>query len=659
MELSIEQQRAIALAKARVRAAQPEPETAAEPVPAAMAGGTDPSMMDAAAFGAAQGMTFNTSDEIEAGLRTGFGLAGDYDETLDEVRANMEAARAKHPWLFLGSEVAGGVGTGAGLLKGGLSLTGRAVDAGRGVLMRGGAASVEGAAAGGLYGAGAGTTADERLEGAKQGAKVGAVLGPVAEAGGSLVARALPGKKARNLGRLDPAAREGVEAAEKFDIPLTRGQATGDIGQQAFEEAARHGSKGTVATNVLTKQDKTAADAAERAQETLQRGFGGTAIDAPQEAGEAAVEALTSRAASLKQQGRRAYEAAEAMGATIDADAVQVVPAFIRNVLDAEGEVIDATLHPAASFALRRAEDWVGNIRSQDGDVLAVSLKRLDRLRQVVKRNRGAPGSDDARLVKKITAAYDGWFEAAVDTALFSGDEAALAELKRARGLWSHYRSLTTPQTGDDAGSVIAKMIERDTDPIEATNYLLGVSKTGASGRAVRVVSQLRNEFGADSEPINSLRQAMWLKMTRNAEGKTQPGPQAIAQTISEFVDGKGSAMAKVLYTPRERAQMRRFARAMRALVTNPKAMNPSRSGYRVMDALKSTSSDLAGMLGLTSFGIEGGLAAKFGLPLLTGGRNAMQARRNVSAPVPTVNQLPGAVVGAGAGVNDHSVMPQ
>jgi hypothetical protein len=56
----------------------------------------------------ARGATVNFNDEIEAGLRTGFGMAGDYRGTRDQIRQEEEAFRETHPAVNLAAEVAGG-----------------------------------------------------------------------------------------------------------------------------------------------------------------------------------------------------------------------------------------------------------------------------------------------------------------------------------------------------------------------------------------------------------------------------------------------------------------------------------------------------------------------------------------------------------------------
>ena len=59
-----------------------------------------------------QGLTLGFGDELEAGLRTGFGLLGDYDETVGDIRKNIKDFRRENPALALGLEVGGGLLTG-------------------------------------------------------------------------------------------------------------------------------------------------------------------------------------------------------------------------------------------------------------------------------------------------------------------------------------------------------------------------------------------------------------------------------------------------------------------------------------------------------------------------------------------------------------------
>jgi len=121
-----------------------------------------------------QGLTFGFGEELEAGIKTGFGLIGDYDKEVTNLRKDIEDFQKTNPLLSLGGEVVGGVlpalipGVGLATAARTAAGTGQAALRGAGV----------GAGYGAAYGAG---TAEgdigERLKGAGTGGLVGGAFG--------------------------------------------------------------------------------------------------------------------------------------------------------------------------------------------------------------------------------------------------------------------------------------------------------------------------------------------------------------------------------------------------------------------------------------------------------------------------------------------------
>lgn len=167
----------------------------------------------------AQGMTFNLSDEIAAGLSTGFGFAGDYDNALQAERDRMAANREANPGTALIGEIGGALATGAGLIKAGASLVPRFANAG--LKTRIGAGAAEGAAYGAAYGAGGATGgAVDRAEGAVSGALFGGAVGGAVPVAGAALRGA--GEAAYNAiaprvrGVLDPSGEAARRVGEAF-----------------------------------------------------------------------------------------------------------------------------------------------------------------------------------------------------------------------------------------------------------------------------------------------------------------------------------------------------------------------------------------------------------------------------------------------------------
>ena len=133
--------------------------------------GEDGYFANLARTGIGQGLLLGFGDEIEAGLRTGFGLLGDYDKTVGTVRENVRDFAEENPLTALAAEIGGGLVTGG---VGGARAAGTAL--GRKVLEKAGTAGLAGAV-GATEGAIAGAGAGEGLEGRLAGAAVGGTLG--------------------------------------------------------------------------------------------------------------------------------------------------------------------------------------------------------------------------------------------------------------------------------------------------------------------------------------------------------------------------------------------------------------------------------------------------------------------------------------------------
>lgn len=200
MAMTKEQQRALAIARARQRAAQGgsgaigAPQQQAEQATPGFGQGamatTGPG--DALQRGMMQGATFGLADEITAGLMTpiemgvrafrgddagsGFGerVSNAYGAVLDDQRGQLSAAREAHPGMAVAGDVAGAMATGGQLMRGGATLLSGAQPTYASMAGRGAA---EGALYGAAHGFGAGEGAKDRATGAAMGAGIGAITG--------------------------------------------------------------------------------------------------------------------------------------------------------------------------------------------------------------------------------------------------------------------------------------------------------------------------------------------------------------------------------------------------------------------------------------------------------------------------------------------------
>jgi hypothetical protein len=225
-----------------------------------------PGMFETGARGVAQGLTFGLADESYgltqgiANMIRGGGFGEGYSKGVADFRAREEAGRKENPITATLGEVAGGVGTGLGAARAGLTLMRGATSLpqaiGRGV--------VEGAGYGALHGAG---TAEggltERLQGAQSGATTGAVVGgvvPVVARGvGAAVNRAVAPVGA------DPTRQAAIDILTREGVPVSAGQRTGSKALQYAESFLGDAPfAGGQATRFMNNQAEAFTDAAMR-----------------------------------------------------------------------------------------------------------------------------------------------------------------------------------------------------------------------------------------------------------------------------------------------------------------------------------------------------------------------------------------------------------
>lgn len=425
----------------------------------------------AAGFGvsALQGLTFNLGDEIGGGLAavgsyaTSFDAAKAgqaYSDARDAIRGAEESYITRHPVEAIGANLAGGLVTGyasapRALLAGSRTMPARMVGA-----------VGTGAAYGGIAGFGAGEDGlSGRLSGAAAGAGAGVVLGPVAEMGATQLNRLVNVWRSRPVPMLDRQgnptaaavnlAREaGVDlasvnpdllkrmtmvtgpgqanmfAAETLPVPvpLTRGQATDDIGQLARENALTRGTDGGTAMGVMRDfrgRQESAIEANIAAfrerlaggSPVVERGQGGPVISGrvnelnAQAAAKA--KALYANARALDEAGAPARvpfapvdDSAGQMAAPVEGY-VPEMAAAVRFGRQGDEGTLPGIIHEIQKLGGIKLTDRQGNITSEGGDIRDIfsgryppglvnnqSGKSLDYIREALGEQGWFPGRD-------------------------------------------------------------------------------------------------------------------------------------------------------------------------------------------------------------------------------------------------------------------------
>ena len=145
--------------------------------------GTIARSLDASASAIQRAPLMGWDDEAMAGVTTAGGLLGDYEQARQKFDARKQVQRENNPVASTVGDVAGGLAVGGTLAKGGLTLAGRSLP----VVGRTGAAALEGAAYGGVVGAGE-ANPGERLAGGAIGAAIGGASGAALSSAGDALA---------------------------------------------------------------------------------------------------------------------------------------------------------------------------------------------------------------------------------------------------------------------------------------------------------------------------------------------------------------------------------------------------------------------------------------------------------------------------------------
>jgi len=573
----------------------------------------------------AQGVSFGWSDEI-AGW-----LGGD----TEFERRRVEQFREANPTAATLIELVGALPAAAIPILGGAR-------AGS-MLLRAGTAGVAAGAQGALYGAGTATEGN-RAAGALAAAIPSAALGVAAPVLAPVIARSVSaaygairhpfrGTQAAAPG-LVPSAR--VTQATQFGIPLTRGQATGNLAQQAREQAMINVARGDSAAFRLRTFMDSQNEAIRDAANGIATGLSGMLRRpvATREAGEAATDGVRAIARDLEAEATRNYRTAEVLNPTISRSSAEFVPQNVAWHLVNSNTFLDEALTPSA-FAAMAEIDALSSFARQG----RVELADIERVRQRMRQIADGADGRDGPAVRTVIRAYDDSIDEMVDNQLFAGDVIAIQALQDARAGWSRLRSMTNPKPNDDAGRVISRMLAQDVTPEEAANWIFGSTQAFPTGRSVRVTETLRDLLGPQSEEWAAIRSAAFTNLiTPRTAADAIMSPTMIANNITNFLSGRGQTLSTVMFTPAERDLMRQFANTMRILVPDAVSTNPSKSAYAMTRSLGPILGAIGSQVGLSLGGIPGFIAGAVVPSAARAATNYVQVRRalnpNAAAPL-------------------------
>jgi hypothetical protein len=444
---------------------------------------------------------------------------------------------------------------------------------------------------------------------------------------------------AREAERATGAAR--TAEADVFGIPLTRGQATGDVRQIAREEAMRQGGRGGFAQKRMSAFDVAQQEKIKQGiNEKLGQSFAPRVglFSEQQEAGGGLYEMIRSKAGSMKKEASDVYE-------KINPETVRVRSEMLGNIEDRVYKglqdsdiIVSSTLTPKTTEIITQLRTIAPE--TEGAKLTEVTLKQIEKKRREISKIAKDATGTDAMAARRVINEYDDWLDDAINTGLAKGDPADLETLKRARSLFRNYaqtfRAGKQTAADADAQNAIVKIVQKDLTPTETMNVVFGSSKLGDNQTAARIASKLKGIFGEGSEEFERIRSAAFSRLFQESTGEIKQASK-IVREIDELTMGKGSAVAKELFTKDQIKQLRDFRSSVARTVVPAEARNPSKTGYE-MARLFEDVGRVGGVYNMFQ-GIVGGDAAlaAMGGASAAGARQVRPALQSVQATTPVV----------------------
>lgn len=398
----------------------------------------------------------------------------------------------------------------------------------------------------------------------------------------------------------------GVAQSERFGVPLTRGQATGDFGQIATEEAIR--GRADEAGNIVRAFDKRQQERLIGATDEIEGWLGGSQRNleaggrqAEEEAGTRFGGEVRTQADELARAFDEAFEAARGTNASLTREGLDRVAEIPEAVRRQDNVLVDPELTPATTRAMSEIEDLAGEgFDARTIDEIETARKRLGNLQGA------AQNQTDRRGVTILKRRFDEYIDDAFDNALFSGDEQALELLKNARGLRAEYgrrfqeqtrRGKSGRKTPDPGGKAIESIVEHNATDEGVVNMLFGRARVFNSENAVKSIRALREATGNSESVNNTLKQLAFRRVSQQAVNNGKFSPRRFVSAFDRVME-QNPGVLREIYSKDEITSLREFRDTTERLIPPDKATNPSGTAAALQRNWQAALGRLGGTLG-------------------------------------------------------------
>lgn len=420
-----------------------------------------------------------------------------------------------------------------------------------------------------------------------------------------------------------------IQGEREFGIPLTKGQRSLNQQQLSVEDSLTVGSRGgSGQEKMLNFKNGQQIPAVNRARDAVDDMAGN----------------VPGRPGSIIRDGVKAAEETELAiyhAALDEVGEASLKPEGLRGMFKAIRRSVremefDKTL-PKTAQALSEIDDYMRAIKVFEGKGLKdTSLKHLDQMNRRINTLIKAAEPADGRQLLIMKRAMDRYTDDAVEAALFSGDQEALAALKETRSVFASYAKKFRPQPvkgksgrtvdHDPAGKFVERIISANPTDEEIINSVFGASGINAKAGAA-MATRYREILGPDSAGWQAIRKEAVKRLFQTSKFNSVDmvsGSKSLT-AFDKAMENSGTLMRE-MFTPDELSYIKRLMVHIKRTQPDHVVSGENRSGTAQKAAKEMTA--LMSRMGLMlSFSGEPMMAATgAGIKLGSGARNSGRA---------------------------------
>ena len=337
-------------------------------------------------------------------------------------------------------------------------------------------------------------------------------------------------------------------------------------------------------------------------------------VRSPEEGGAIIREGLQERSSVAKEGVRDLYGKAYANPGQFEAQAVQELPGTLASRLEREGfkmagedipEELKTTRQLLSIFS--RAADTgtpastvippkagvTSTAKEVPGSASPVPLERLEQARRYAgQMAEAADNNADRSAARQVMRAYDEWFDDALNRELYKGDPSSVEALKRARAAHRERRSTfgqsdrwseSGRKISDQAGKVVADIIEQDLNPVSVVDNIIGRSQIGMNKSSEAILQRLEKAVGRNSPEWAALQESALYRVFYDPRGQLK-NTKKILDSWDSFKKGDAKKWAVKLFGKDQFYGVNRFVSVLGRTTPPTNVYVPSASSRELLE---------------------------------------------------------------------------